>query len=67
MKLGKPISLGVDSPFLFNHLSFQKPGVLFGVLMVFWKERSLEKMEKSPGIFGPGAACARNQTPTARR
>ena len=38
--------LGVDSnSIIFNHLSFQKQAVSPGVLMVFWKEGSLERME----------------------
>ena len=41
-----PIFLGVDSSsILFNHRYFEKPAVSPGILMVLWKEGSLERME----------------------
>ena len=47
------ILLGVDSfSILFNHRSFQKLAVSPGVLIVFWKEGSPERMGKCPLEYG---------------
>ena len=56
--------LGVDSfSILFNHHSVQKPAVSPGVLMVFRKEGSLERMGKCPLECGSRSGAPRRHEP----